>query len=61
MLSDLTCLDVSKTVINHCIQIRRRHKIKLPDALILATAKVHGLQLLTLDEKLQRIYERERD
>jgi predicted nucleic acid-binding protein len=28
-------------------------RLKLPDAIIVATAKVHGLQLLTLDQKLQ--------
>lgn len=37
------------------IAIRQAHKIKLPDALILATAKQHNLTLLTLDDKLQRL------
>ncbi|WP_019519262.1 PIN domain-containing protein [Faucicola boevrei] len=36
------------------IAIRQKHKIKLPDALILATAKTHQLTLLTLDDKLAK-------
>jgi predicted nucleic acid-binding protein len=35
------------------IQIRQSVRLKLPDAIIAATAKIHGLQLLTLDQKLQ--------
>ncbi len=34
------------------ISLRKKHKIKLPDSIILATAEVHGLKLLTLDQKL---------
>ncbi|MCL1624016.1 PIN domain-containing protein [Moraxella sp. Tifton1] len=39
------------------IAIRQKHKIKLPDALILATAKTHQLTLLTLDDKLAKFYQ----
>ncbi len=39
---------------NQTINIRQQHKIKLPDSVILATANVHNLQLLTLDKKLQK-------
>jgi len=34
------------------VLVRRRTKLKLPDAIILATAQVHKLELLTLDERL---------
>jgi len=34
------------------IRMRRTRKLKLPDALIAATAIHHGLELLTLDEAL---------
>ena len=34
------------------IAVRRRVHLKLPDAIIAATASVHGLQLLTLDARL---------
>lgn len=50
-----TYYPISDEIRDLTIDIRIRHKIKLPDALILATAKMHNLQLLTLDEKLQRI------
>lgn len=51
------CYPISATISQATIQIRQNHKIKLPDALILATAQVHQLALLTLDEKLARIYQ----
>lgn len=34
------------------ISLRRVRKIKLPDAIIVATAKANGLQLLTLDRQI---------
>lgn len=36
------------------IGLRRRSKPKLPDALIAATAEVHGLVLITLDDELRK-------
>ncbi len=56
LLTDVRKLPLNDEVIEVTIQIRKHHKIKLPDALILATAKTYGLQLITLDEKLQRIW-----
>jgi predicted nucleic acid-binding protein len=35
------------------IELRRRARLKLPDSIIGATAQVHGLTLLTLDERLR--------
>ena len=55
LLADLPRLAVTNRVIDNTIHIRRKHKIKLPDALILATAKTYRLQLVTLDDKLRRI------
>lgn len=55
LLIGIERFSVSKQVIDTVITIRKQHKIKLPDALILATAKCHDLQLLTLDNKLQKI------
>lgn len=34
------------------IKLRQAHRIKLPDAIIAATSVVHGLDLLTFDQKL---------
>jgi predicted nucleic acid-binding protein len=35
------------------IALRRRARLKLPDSIIAATAQVHGLTLLTLDDRLK--------
>jgi len=51
----MTCLPLSQTIEEYTIMVRRSKKVKLPDALILATAKVHGLTLLTLDQRLETL------
>lgn len=53
------CYSLSDDVRDLTIAIRQQYKIKLPDALILATAKAHQLQLLTLDDKLAKIYKQQ--
>ena len=55
MLGQMMCLPLSQTVEEYTIMVRRSRKVKLPDALILATAKVHGLTLLTLDQRLETL------
>jgi len=51
-LNSGTDLPLDETITNECILLRRRHKkLKLPDAIIAATAKVHGLILLTNNAK----------
>lgn len=55
LLSDVVRLPVTDKVIDITISIRKAHKIKLPDAMILATAKHYQLELLTLDDRLARI------
>ncbi len=54
ILSDFERLAIDDDVIAETIRLRKQHKIKLPDCMILATAKVHNLQLLTLDKRLQK-------
>jgi predicted nucleic acid-binding protein len=46
--------DVSASVARKAAQLRSTSKIKLPDALIAATAIEKGLTLLTFDEKLAK-------
>ncbi|MBL7776246.1 MAG: type II toxin-antitoxin system VapC family toxin, partial [Saprospiraceae bacterium] len=43
-------LPLDETVVNRCISLRKAHKIKLPDAIVAATALVHNLSLLTRNE-----------
>lgn len=41
---------IDKFVASEAIKLRNKHKIKLPDAIILATAIVQDLTLITRDE-----------
>jgi predicted nucleic acid-binding protein len=47
LISDTTVLQLDRAVALQTIAIRRRHKIKLPDAIIAATAITHDLVLVT--------------
>jgi predicted nucleic acid-binding protein len=51
-LSKFTYLSISSEVEDLAIALRRTRKLKLPDALIAATAIHYGLELLTLDQAL---------
>lgn len=56
MLSCLTNFTLDQSIEDKVIEIRQQHKFKLPDAIIAATALVNGAMLITLDQKLDRIY-----
>ena len=47
ILSAFTIIDISDAIAEEAVLLRRRSRLKLPDAIILATAKVHGCVLLT--------------
>lgn len=49
-------LELTDEIIEATILLRKNYAIKLPDALILATAKTYRLTLLTFDKKLEKIY-----
>jgi predicted nucleic acid-binding protein len=38
------------------IEIRRARKVKMPDAIIIATTLVHELELLTIDLRLESLW-----
>lgn len=44
-------IGITEDVAEQAVIVRQVHKLKLPDAVIWATAKVHGLKLLTRDTK----------
>ena len=48
-------IPLSDIIVDECIQIRRNVRIKTPDAIIAATAIVHGYTLLTSDLGFNRI------
>lgn len=50
-ISEATILPLLEEVIIKTIEIRQKHKIKLPDAIIAATAIVNNLKLLTHNTK----------
>lgn len=53
-------LPIDTRIAQLTIQLRQRHKIKLPDCLVLATALAYNLELLTLDDGLKRKFDKER-
>ena len=47
-LSGFTMIEVTTAIAARTVQVRRQYRrLKLPDALIYATAQVHGLTLVT--------------
>jgi predicted nucleic acid-binding protein len=54
-LERLTYLPLSRAVEDVTISLRQTRKIKLPDAVIAATALCAGIELLTLDKQLQSL------
>lgn len=50
-MDDVIIVDLSKEIVDTCIDIRKNHKIKLPDAIIAATAIANNLILLTRNIK----------
>jgi predicted nucleic acid-binding protein len=51
MLEDFEVLEVEPTIAAETILIRKKTRLKLPDAIILATARVHGLLLVTRNHR----------
>jgi len=54
-VEDSNVIALSPKVVEKCIEIRRNHRIKTPDAIIAATAIVHNLTLLTSDSDFKNI------
>jgi len=50
-IADSTVLDISPDVIAYCVALRKGKKIKLPDAIIAATALANSYTLITANEK----------
>jgi len=48
----MTHLTINRAIEDKTINLKQQHRIKLPDAIILATALSHQIELLTLDKKL---------
>lgn len=51
-LSKITVFPIDAAIEVRTIELRKTRKIKLPDAIVAATAIVNGLQLVTFDKAL---------
>lgn len=52
LLNQMSHLTINRAIEDKTIHLKQQHRIKLPDAIILATALSHQIELLTLDKKL---------
>lgn len=50
-LGDLSIVPLDEQIAEMAFRLRRSHRLKLPDAVIWASAKVRGLVLITRDAK----------
>jgi predicted nucleic acid-binding protein len=55
LLADCTVIDINSVIKSSTIAIRRKHKVKLPDAIIAATAITLDLPLITADKGFKAI------
>ena len=46
-----TLIEINRDIIDACIELRKTQRIKLPDAIIAATALVQDLTIITNNEK----------
>ena len=55
MLADMTVYDIGQAVKEEAIRLRRTSKLKLPDAIIAATATCHHAVLVTNDAEMRNV------
>lgn len=49
--ANFECIELSEAVLQESLNLRRTHRLKLPDAMIWASARVNGWQLVTRNTK----------
>ena len=54
-LSNLTIVDLHEPIKRSAVAIRRQRLLKLPDAIVLATARSLGATLLTNDQRILQV------
>ncbi|MDR3297588.1 MAG: type II toxin-antitoxin system VapC family toxin [Prevotellaceae bacterium] len=55
LLADITILPITNKVKNATIRLKQLFHLKMPDAIIAATAQCHGLTLLTADKDFEKL------
>ena len=54
-LNDLTYFGCTPNIEEIAIETRKQRRLKLPDAIIFATAKIYGCELLSLDQDFTKM------
>jgi predicted nucleic acid-binding protein len=57
ILKDCTIFELNAQIKQMCIKIRQEYKMKIPDAIIAATAMVYKIPLITSDRDFEKIKE----
>jgi predicted nucleic acid-binding protein len=55
LINDVTVIDINNEIKQNAIEIRQEYQIKLPDAIILASAKFLDIALFTADKQLNKV------
>jgi predicted nucleic acid-binding protein len=55
-INDANILSLTPAIVKQCVLIRRSKKIKTPDAIIVATAVIHNLSIITSDSDFNNIF-----
>jgi predicted nucleic acid-binding protein len=50
-LDGFRVIDLDRQVAERAVTLRRKHRIKLPDAIVWASAEVHSMLFITRDER----------
>jgi predicted nucleic acid-binding protein len=57
VLQDVTIIDINAEIKAEVIALRKKYKLKLPDAIIAASAGVNNLPLLSADKQFSQVSE----
>jgi predicted nucleic acid-binding protein len=55
LLKDCIIVDFNSTIKEHAINLRRKYRLKLPDAIIAASCQQLALPLITVDSDFAKI------
>lgn len=56
-LERINIIDIDTMIKNETIKLRKGYRLKLPDSIILATASVYNLEVITNDKELFKVKE----
>ena len=54
-LDDITIIDINEKIKEYTVELRSNYKLKMPDAIIAATAKYLKIPLLTADKEFGKV------